>query len=135
MTAYDVRISDWSSDVCSSVLFAGRVTEGVKARLLDIGDELHRAVVRLVVWHPKNLGDALCQRQVVQRQLFAHEHRDGEIAGGLSLHDFSADGKAIDAVAPQQLIEGVRSVHEFTALAQAGSSHCLTPRDPPSLQA
>src|SRR3546814_18896679 len=71
---------------------------------------------------PKNLGDALCQRQVAQRQLFAHEHRDGEIAGGLSLHDFSADGKAIDAVAPQQLIEGVRAVHEFTALAQAGRS-------------
>src|SRR3546814_16877381 len=57
------------------------------------------------------------------------------IAGGLSLHDFSADGKAIDAVAPQQLIEGVRAVHEFTALAQAGSCHCSTSRDPPSRQA
>src|SRR3546814_3923697 len=78
-----MRISDWSSDVCSSDL----------------------------------------------------EHRDGEIAGGLSLHDFSADGKAIDAVAPQQLIEGVRAVHEFTALAQAGSCHCSTSRDPPSRQA
>src|SRR3546814_1369254 len=48
---------------------------------------------------------------------------------------FSADGKAIDAVAPQQLIEGVRAVHEFTALAQAGSCHCSTSRDPPSRQA
>src|SRR3546814_2518338 len=57
------------------------------------------------------------------------------IAGGLSLHDFSADGKAIDAVAPQQLIEGVRAVHEFTALAQAGSCHFSTSRDPPSRQA
>src|SRR3546814_12988404 len=57
------------------------------------------------------------------------------IAGGLSLHDFSADGKAIDAVAPQQLIEGVRAVHEFTALAQPGSCHCSTSRDPPSRQA
>src|SRR3546814_9664018 len=79
------------ADTAARRAFAGRVTEGVKARLLDIGDELHRAVVRLVVWHPKNLGDALCQRQVAQRQLFAHEHRDGEIAGGLSLHDFRSE--------------------------------------------
>src|SRR3546814_5886640 len=59
------RMAD--ADTAARRAFAGRVTEGVKARLLDIGDELHRAVVRLVVWHPKNLGDALCQRQVAQR--------------------------------------------------------------------
>src|SRR3546814_5507222 len=99
------------ADTAARRAFAGRVTEGVKARLLDIGDELHRAVVRLVVWHPKNLGDALCQRQVAQRQLFAHEHRDGEIAGGLSLHDFSADGKAIDAVAPDRKSTRLNSSH------------------------
>src|SRR3546814_3566512 len=79
------------ADTAARRAFAGRVTEGVKARLLDIGDELHRAVVRLVVWHPKNLGDALCQRQVAQRQLFAHEHRDGEIAGGLRSEEHTSE--------------------------------------------
>src|SRR3546814_7309115 len=34
-TAYDMRISDWSSDVCSSDLAAGRVDATILAGLLD----------------------------------------------------------------------------------------------------
>src|SRR3546814_16220758 len=112
------------ADTAARRAFAGRVTEGVKERLMDIGDELHRAVVRLVVWHPKNLGDALCKRQVAQRTHFALEPRDGEIAGGLSRHAFPADGQAIDSFAPQKLLAGVQAVTDFQEYAPAGSCHC-----------
>src|SRR3546814_8006567 len=38
-TAYDMRISDWSSDVCSSDLATGRVRQGQLALGLGVGTE------------------------------------------------------------------------------------------------
>src|SRR3546814_8672638 len=44
-TAYDLRISDWSSDVCSSdlALDHGHQPEGADVRLADVEDLLGRA--------------------------------------------------------------------------------------------
>src|SRR3546814_13104327 len=45
-TAYEMRISDWSSDVCSSDLFAGKLAEGAGAGVAQAhaGHAVHRAV-------------------------------------------------------------------------------------------
>src|SRR3546814_12767110 len=47
MTAYDLRISDWSSDVCSSDLDLSRATGrgGIVADMLDAGEPLQRRIV------------------------------------------------------------------------------------------
>src|SRR3546814_10484188 len=42
-TAYDMRISDWSSDVCSSDLFARDDAEGVKETFIEPGTALFGA--------------------------------------------------------------------------------------------
>src|SRR3546814_10321138 len=39
-TAYEMRISDWSSDVCSSDLLTPIVTEALSAGLLDSGSNV-----------------------------------------------------------------------------------------------
>src|SRR3546814_5640989 len=43
-TAYEMRISDWSSDVCSSDLLAARHIIGLRRRVDDVVDRLHREV-------------------------------------------------------------------------------------------
>src|SRR3546814_10597934 len=39
-TAYEMRISDWSSDVCSSDLLAHRVTRAAVPAQVDVGGEV-----------------------------------------------------------------------------------------------
>src|SRR3546814_6446081 len=64
-TAYEMRISDWSSDVCSSDLLAaghhGRVSFG-HAKLLK---KLVHLRIRLHV-HPGEIGRASCRERVCQ---------------------------------------------------------------------
>src|SRR3546814_2977188 len=66
-TAYDVRISDWSSDVCSSDLTAIGLAA---ARRADVGDA---PVVTLATAHPakfpdavEQIGRASCRERVCQ---------------------------------------------------------------------
>src|SRR3546814_9983499 len=58
-TAYEMRISDWSSDVCSSDLDGDRLLKAVAQR---IGDRLARACQRC------RSEEAACQRQQARRQ-------------------------------------------------------------------
>src|SRR3546814_10796311 len=46
-TAYDMRISDWSSDVCSSDLPVGKATR-------DPGERLEKQIEPLLMDHPAN---------------------------------------------------------------------------------
>src|SRR3546814_10368855 len=41
MTSYEMRISDWSSDVCSSDLLAARVAGGLLERGAEAGSTVH----------------------------------------------------------------------------------------------
>src|SRR3546814_5474423 len=64
-TAYEMRISDWSSDVCSSDL---PVEEQQALRFVAIAVDLHEGVAP--AGHPHDLaqcGDHAIARQVVQR--------------------------------------------------------------------
>src|SRR3546814_6170084 len=61
MTAYEMRISDWSSDVCSSDLGGIKALGGAKIKLLvvDTGDSVEkarRAAQRLLASEPDLTG-------------------------------------------------------------------------------
>src|SRR3546814_38150 len=46
-TAYEMRISDWSSDVCSSdLVFVSEINVGTQLRLLEVRRELERLIAR-----------------------------------------------------------------------------------------
>src|SRR3546814_8526273 len=80
-TAYEMRTSDWSSDVCSSDLFAGRGIEG-RAERQDGAGEGQRPIARRacaddeadrlsfarrsVGGHHHELGRASCRERVCQ---------------------------------------------------------------------
>src|SRR3546814_10325926 len=62
-TAYEMRISDWSSDVCSSDLLLDLVVGGIDGRQLPVGDldELLRHALRhqavgMVLYHQLAVG-------------------------------------------------------------------------------
>src|SRR3546814_8079039 len=57
-TAYDMRISDWSSDVCSSDLLIGRLPIGAHFP----GDEIRRGIIGLRPEAGGREGVADCQR-------------------------------------------------------------------------
>src|SRR3546814_8698431 len=69
-TAYEMRISDWSSDVCSSDLLVGRFPrhEMATARHLDdrrIGDQFVQSVK--IAWRQRDIveiGRASCRERV-----------------------------------------------------------------------
>src|SRR3546814_17163833 len=73
-TAYEMRISDWSSDVCSSDL---PVEEQQALRFVAIAVDLHEGVAP--AGHPHDLaqcGDHAIARQVVQRVDRNHDVAD-----------------------------------------------------------
>src|SRR3546814_9527163 len=55
-TAYEMRISDWSSDVCSSDLIAGHDHRLARAwiQTVDVGGKLEVGLVSLVVGHDRS---------------------------------------------------------------------------------
>src|SRR3546814_7102631 len=69
-TAYEMRISDWSSDVCSSDL--GRGKECTRRMALVVLGEQQMAVLRLVAGF---MPAQLANEQVLLEQLLAQPHR------------------------------------------------------------
>src|SRR3546814_10356341 len=74
-TAYDMRISDWSSDVCSSDLYRG-ARRRVPARI-D-----HRCVEGAVAWRYPAARLPVPQRQQERHQARTPDLRDAEGAAG-----------------------------------------------------
>src|SRR3546814_489609 len=72
-TAYEMRISDWSSDVCSSDLFYYEATMRTKA--LDLLTQLKRFIHARVIKSPQ-LQQTRFKGQQMIIQLFAYFHRD-----------------------------------------------------------
>src|SRR3546814_9559666 len=65
-TAYEMRISDWSSDVCSSDL---RALGGVEPAPLDagrVGGARHDSAQRIDLAHQVEIGRASCRERVCQ---------------------------------------------------------------------
>src|SRR3546814_7116188 len=63
-TAYEMRISDWSSDVCSSDLLVGVDANAHRQALDDLGE-----VARGVVWRDSRIADATGRPQAFHGSL------------------------------------------------------------------
>ena len=73
-TAYDVRESDWSSDVCSSDLFPSHDSKGGKAELLEkLADGSKFVVLRAYKYEAELVGSF---QQILN--VFASKFSDGE---------------------------------------------------------
>src|SRR3546814_19349702 len=117
-----MRISDWSSDVCSSDLFAGMAERGWWGYLIEgvgqsleplaqrgrptVGEKLELLIIRLDPGsHAEVEGVPLDHRQVprhphrpvgAKRRIHRHQHRLGRILqAGFALADAIEDGLAI----------------------------------------
>src|SRR3546814_1378039 len=78
-TAYEMRISDWSSDVCSSDLMAVRARQ----RVLRSQPRGQRGIRRARggVLEPRRRADEGAYREVVDRVVAAREHAQAPAAG------------------------------------------------------
>src|SRR3546814_11952763 len=76
-TAYEMRISDWSSDVCSSDLYLGRIRGQQEARILDVcSHRLRRTVVHRLDDHaPKTMSIGTFDRREDRQALEMRRRR------------------------------------------------------------
>src|SRR3546814_9045877 len=75
-TAYELRISDWSSDVCSSDLKADRGEEADEAFQQEENNPRHRAIsAARPLPGQLNLGVAVRPRQLARRRAICAESR------------------------------------------------------------
>src|SRR3546814_6574177 len=86
-TAYEMRISDWSSDVCSSDLIARMVVAlhledgGKSFAVRPFADVDHAGILAGAADHPRRLGRELLQvdaRTFIAAMLGPHDREDAE---------------------------------------------------------
>src|SRR3546814_7423542 len=90
-TAYEMRISDWSSDVCSSDLFPARGAVGVQGVAADVGahrsgrdDEDFEAEMLILGAHRVVIADdAVLRRRIGAAQRHARDARDARYGADL----------------------------------------------------
>src|SRR3546814_18713356 len=111
-TAYEMRISDWSSDVCSSDLWARLAAFGIPARMrgipaIGIADrsipvmamEIARAQNGTIAIIPPSLGDSSCGEGEIAGLSFRTDHvrtrfhHRPKMRGTLATHCTSHKGK------------------------------------------
>src|SRR3546814_1747827 len=111
-TAYDVRISDWSSDVCSSDL--GRLDRRADAPLLDRGGE-------------DLVAAAEAFDESVRPRLFGESREIGEVAGEAARdapRPGGAEERGEDAVARAPAAEGEGLLDVLGAALPVGDPGC-----------
>src|SRR3546814_1576568 len=80
-TAYEVRISDWSSDVCSSDLGVGVQVEQGVGLAVEVEHD-HPAVDARVARQRQHGGRAQARGGIALRNMQHRRHRDGVEQGG-----------------------------------------------------
>src|SRR3546814_7424207 len=67
-TAYEMRISDWSSDVCSSDLLDLSLWDKRKAKIMTLSGGMKRRVMiaKALSHEPEKIGRASCRERVCQ---------------------------------------------------------------------
>src|SRR3546814_8378493 len=85
-TAYDLRMSDWSSDVCSSDLLAGQAGHRrfVIVEVLDIAADQHIAPLDLRPQRLREVGDEEVDRQLGEDGIigaFGQAEENGRASG------------------------------------------------------
>src|SRR3546814_8529678 len=84
-TAYEMRISDWSSDVCSSDLIVGKGPDVGRGDRIDDGQRVALAVLRVLQGRADTDDDDLVVRRRTVfggRRILRHRRRRHQQAGG-----------------------------------------------------
>ena len=80
-------------------------------------------VARPIIRQADYLWNAVGQRQTAQRKLLVDENGDRQIAAEFGVNPLAPDGVAIDAIAPEHLIELVHTADQLPVLKETCSCH------------